>query len=58
MNTDEILENQTDYKKYFDNTIKYVYETTNRFKAFRHLHTVLPDEIPKQEGNQNNLLLE
>ena len=58
MNTNEISEDQTNYQKYVDNNIKYVYETTNRFKAFRHLHTVLPDEIPKQEGNQNNLLLE
>ena len=58
MNTNEISEDQTNYQKYVDNNIKYVYEATNRFKAFRHLRTILPDKIPKQEGNQNNLLLE
>ncbi len=58
INTNEISEDQTNYQKYVDNNIKYVYEATNRFKAFRHLRTILPDKIPKQEGNQNNLLLE
>ena len=58
INTNEISEDQTNYQKYVDNNIKYVYEATNRFKAFRHLRTILPDKIPKQEGNQNNLLFE
>ena len=55
MNTGEISEDQTNYPEYIDNNIKYVYEQTNRFEAFRHLRTTLP-EIPKQRHNQDNLL--
>ena len=56
MNTNEISEDQTNYQKYVDNNIKYVYEPTGRFQAFRHLRMAL-SEKPKQQSNQPDDLL-
>lgn len=57
MNTDEISEDQTNYQKHINNNIKYVYEQTNRFKAFQRLRTILPDKMPKQGNKPGNLLV-
>ncbi len=54
----DISENQEEAEISEGCPTKYCYEETNLFKAFRHLREILPDEVPKQEGNQNNLLLE
>lgn len=52
-NTNEIEEYQTYYQKYVNNNIKYVYEQTNRFQAFRHLQNILPDQVPQQDVKEN-----